>query len=315
MAKKQQFKRILAVVFVFVFAFASITRTVRAACAEGEDNSDSVTSMTLEEYEAGVLQAADVLSGYLQDDLLMEKIRSAYFLVNYTYISEELYLQLVEKGYITEIDLLDDEGILTRNNPDGWINIDNVRALKGAINDYNEIQITIDYFSDTMDMSHYIDPSVFCADGHDREVVHRLYEKWFNGYDLSTQTSIRDNESFREAHELLFSLPVAAKPNAEVSVGAAWLVYQTTGENMMGFIKNYLLSNYSYAELEQYFHPEGLPYADFNPRNDFEFDLDNMSDMEYLVYCYVQEWFLCLQFAHEEMFAVLNADELVRQGE
>lgn len=306
MAKRQFFMRILTAVFAAAFAFAFIAGTARAAKAEGDGS-----FMTLEEYEAGVLRVNEAFSPYLQDDSLTEKIQSAYFLVNYAYISEELYAQLVEKGYIPEVDMLDEDGEWDMDNPDGWMNIDNFSSLKNEINDYNERQIHFDYIDGTMDVSHYIDPSVLCAEERDREAARQLFENWFNGYTLKRDT-IAGNESFGEAHAQLIAL-ATTDSETNVSVGARWLMLQTTGLDLMQFLRDYLFDNYHFDELELYFDPEEIQYGQLFLKDDIKLDPNNLSDLEYAVYCFGQEWNACLNNVNDDIFAALNADELIRQ--
>ena len=314
MNKNQQVMRILAALFAFVFAVAMMAGAIREAIAEGETGTDSASFLTLEEYEAGVQRAAEAISQYLQDDGLTAKIQSAYFLVNYAYINEELYLQLVEKGYIAENDIYDDYGTRTRDNPDGWINIDNFRALRDAMLDYNERHFSEDYVFGTKDINHYIDPSVLCADGHDREIVHLLFEKWVGGYDMHKSSPVQDNKLFGEAHRLLISLTaVEESQRTDVSIGARWLMAQTTGRNLMNFLENYLLNNYTFAELEPYFDPEEMKHGAFYLKDDIEINPDNMSALEYIVYCYGQEWDICIINADTEIFAALKALEPIEE--
>ena len=320
MAGKQKFMKVIAFVFAFVFAFATMAGAMRTAAAEGENNPDSVSFMTLEGYEAGVNQAVEAFSQYLQDvDGLTAKIQSAYFLVNYAYISEDLYHQLVEAGYIAEVDMYDDYGTLTRDNPDGWINIDNFRALRDAMSQYNIQQINKDYFFDffqdgnTMDVSRYIDPSVLCAEEHDRETSHLLFEKW---YESNLMHSALDNESLGEAHGLLTALAATEEPQGtEVSLGARWLIVQTTGRDLMSFLTDRLINGYSFDELEAYFDPEGITYGEFILKDDIEINPDNMSELEYIVYCYGQEWDICYVEVDTELFAALKNLEPIEEEE
>lgn len=310
-AKKQQlFKKILIMALAGVLAAVPVIGT---GCAE--ENMPSAVAetegfeMTLEDYEAGVMNAYQALSQYLAiGDLLKAYIRSAYYLVNFEYISSELEEELIGKGYITENDMCDEDGMLTRDNPEGWMNIDNFRDLKNVINDYNQGLIHKDYIFGTLDMSHFIDLSVLCADEQDREAARQLFEKWFNGYNLKPG-SLRDNESFREAHTQLTELNSAEK-TWNPSVGARWFMLQTAGYDMMQFLRDYMASNFSYDELETYFVPEELRQGpQFYLRDDINIDVNNMSDLEAAVNYFAQEWNLCYDTVNNDMFAMLKSHE------
>ena len=157
-AKNEQLsKRILTATLAGTLATAPVMGTVHAEEGAEVDNSPRLVSlvpqesevfeMTLEDYENGVIEAYNYLSQFLSYDHLMADIQSAYYLVNYEYISDELEEHLVQKHYITEIDMLDEEGKLSMDNPEGWINIDNFRSLKNAMNDYNQRQIQTRFLS------------------------------------------------------------------------------------------------------------------------------------------------------------------------
>ena len=69
---------------------------------------------------------------------------------------------------------------------------------------------------------------------------------------------------------------------------------QTTGQYLMRFLIDYMMGNYTYADLEKYFDPESLPTMEFYLKDDIEINPDNMSALEYIVYCYEQEWDICM---------------------
>lgn len=322
---EQLSKRILTATLAGTLATAPVMGTVKAEEGAEVDNSPRLVSlvpqesevfeMTLEDYENGVIEVYNYLSQFLSYDHLMADIQSAYYLVNYEYISDELEEQLVQKHYITEVDMLDEDGELCMDNPEGWINIDNFASLKNAMNDYNQRQIHLDYNAGTMDITHLIDPSYLCADEHDKEDAHKLFVKWFEGYNLK-KNSLMGNESFRQAHKQLTELNSIEKESQlfNASVGARWLMLQTTGQDMMQFLRDYMLDNYTYKDLDVYFEPDELRQGQMYLRDDFDFDLNNMTDLMFAVDYFGQEWHWCLDTVNIDMFTVLINDEKRKEG-
>ena len=103
--------------------------------------------MTLEDFEDGALSTYSYLKRYIDYDKMVYDVLAAYYFTNYDYISDELREQIVEKGYIANTDLFDEEGIPDINKP-GWKNIENYNRMINAINEYNEYNIQCDYYSE-----------------------------------------------------------------------------------------------------------------------------------------------------------------------
>ena len=271
--------------------------------------------MTMEEYENGVINAYTELLKHINYEHMMADVQSAYYLVNYEYIDEELEKQLISKNYITENDMMNANGQISMDNQRGWLNVSNFRSLKNTLNDYNQSTIHFDYINGTMSEEHLIDPSVLCADEHDREDAHELFMKWFNGYNLEANTII-SNDSFTRAHKQLTQLNAAEQESElyDASVGARWLMLQTTGQDMMNFLRDYMLENYTYKDLDVYFKPDELRQAQFFLRDDFYPNLKCVNELEYIVDVFGQEWHFCLDEVNKDMFTVLTQDELKRDG-
>ena len=286
---------------------------------EGELTAQESAShpMTMEEYTEGVINAYTEISKYFSYDHMMADIQSAYYLVNYEYISDELEAELVENGYITEVDMVDAEGNFTKDNPEGWVNTDNFTSLKNKINKYNQETIHMDYDKKKKNIEHLIDPSVLCFDEHDRENVHNLFVKWFDAYNLK-KNSIMSNEAFDEATEhVLGNNAIDGQEDIyEASVGARWLMRKVTGGDLMQFMRDYLDENYrkqhKTKELEKYFQPDKLSESQYFLKEGIDLDYECPDELEYIVVNFGQYWHHILTTVNNDMYSRLTMDELAK---
>jgi hypothetical protein len=271
--------------------------------------------MTLEEYETGVMNAYNELSKHINYEHMLEDVKSAFYLTNYAYINDELTQELIDRNYIYPVDMFNAEGVPSRDNPQGWAHVDNFNSLANAINDYNQSTIHYDWMDGTMSADHLIDPSVLCFEEEDRKDAHELFMKWFNGYDLTANTIIR-NKSFTEAHKQLTELNAAEKQSEifDSSVGARFMMWKITGKDMMQFLRDYMFENYQFTELDKYFKPDELRQMQLFLRDDFNPNLQCSDELEYLALTFGQEWHFCLDEVNKEMFTRLRDDEVRRDA-
>ena len=310
-------KRAASTALAIMLASSPVIGTVHA---EGEQEAPTIRlvqqeapttcNMTMADYESGVINAYMELSKHINYEHMMADIQSAYYLTNYEYISDELEAELVSNGYITETDMVNAEGKFTRDNPEGWINVDNFNSLSNTINDYNESQIHLDYHGDGVNAEHYIDPSVLCYDEHDREDAHELFEKWVKAYNLEPGT-IMSNDWFMQAHKQLTHLNAAEQQSElwDASIGARFMMLKTTGKDLMQFERDYMLENYEYSDLDVYFKPDELRQRQMFLRDDFEIN-ECLTELDFCATIFGEHYHFCLDEVNKALFSLLKTDEL-----
>jgi len=266
--------------------------------------------MTLEEFENGALAAYNYLKGYIDYEHMPSDVLAAYYLTNYEYISDELTEQLIEKGYIADIDMFDPDG-KPEMDRSGWKNINYYNRLVNSINDYNEGRIQREYYEGNIsDKSNYIDASVLCAEAYDKEDMHELFEKWYDEYDL-TKDTIRSNEAFMEAHKHLTHLNSEEKESQlfDASIGVRFSELKIYGNQVMDFETDYMYENYDYKELDEYFKPDELRQNQWFLRDDFE-KQECPDELYFCARMFGEHYHFVRDTVNKELFTVMRNKEL-----
>ncbi len=234
----------------------------------------AITNLSLEDYENEVLDAYYEISNYIKYKDMIKDITSAFYLVNYDYIDEELEQKLVEKGYISEESIFDENGKIDTKSS-GIKNFERFNNLLNYINEYNHFEIRNAWYKGYTDLSNkLLEPSILCADKNDSEVICNLFSCWANGYNLN-QNSIINNSNFHKASVMLGDLD-------KTSAGAKYLGKIVCGVGLYDFVNDYMNENYLSEELVKYFVPEKLRTNKWQLREDGE-SLDESSELSFLI--------------------------------
>ena len=260
-----------------------------------------ITSLSLEDYEDGVVEAYNKISKYIDYDDMIKDITATFYLANYDYISEELEQKLVEKGYISGVSLFDENGKIDAKSP-GFKNIERFNKLINAINDHNLFTIKRAwYYGDTDISNKLLEPSILCADKNDSEEICYLFSCLANGFNLN-QNSIRNNYYYNKASSMLDSLENS-------SIGAKYLARKVCGIELYDFVHDYMEENYTYEELDKYFVPEQLRASNWCLREDCE-PLDGSSELSFLIESHDRLQRTCLTNVNNELVNAIRGREI-----
>ena len=313
-----------------VLAIAMAVTPAVSTLAEGSDQpTESYGIVTQKETEAPLMiENVDTFSDFVNgtvkpylakfikmDDETQRQVQSGCKIVNWEFLPESVVNDLDSMGITSHINInlvLGKDGKYTKQDKDGWVDTDNWRQLRNHIHDYNQQTIHIDWMNGQKDINHLIDPSIFCYNEHDREIVHRLFVEWFEAYDL-TKGTLLGNDHLLEAHEILTELnsPDKEVQLHDVSVGARYLMLGGTGQDMMQFLRDYWTENYKFKELEPYFKADELRESQYVLRDDFEFKNPNcLDELEYGVDLFGQWKHWCLDEVNRDMYDSLGQQKI-----
>ena len=230
--------------------------------------------MTLDKMAEGLGESVNYLKGFKDFDHLELNTQCLYFLVNIGYIPVELENELIDMGVVFE----------TNTSERKMENFYYAYKLIGDICNHNEITIAKQYKAmkkngTKMDITKLIDPSVFCYDKHDKELVHDMFVNWFNAYKLGRF----DNETYRTLFKQLTTLnTTTGVGNAvELSVGANWIARQIVGRDTVEMLNADLLDDFKTTELAKYFVAKELNKEQVVPRDDVVIEQqDCLSELE-----------------------------------
>ena len=256
------------------------------------------------------------LAKYIKmDDETQRQVQSACKIVNWEFLPESVVTELDSLGITSHINInlvLGKDGKYTKEDKDGWVDTDNFRQLRNQIHDYNQQTIHIDWMNGQKNIDHLIDPSIFCFNEHDREIVHRLFVEWFEAYDL-TKGTLLGNDHLLEAHEILTELNSPDKDVElhDTSVGARYVMLGMLGQDMMQFLRDYFTENYTFKELEPYFKADELRESQYILRDDFEYKNPNcLDELEYGVDLFGQWKHWCLDEVNRDMYDSLGQQKI-----
>lgn len=235
-------------------------------------------NITVEKFAEDTKMICNYLRGFFDYPELQRDVQSTYFIVNSEFISCDVEKTLVEGGVIKpngSIDFACQRGI---ENLIQAISLGNLRG------DYNKSLIHHDYIDKKMDINRYVDLSIFCADEHDKELVHNMFVNWFNAY--------KNGRFPNKDQELLFKQlttlnAVEGMGNAyELSYGARFLALSCLGQDFEQMLRDDMQDDYTRDELNKYFDTYELNRMQWVIRDDVSIDLNCPSELELEVATY-----------------------------
>ena len=282
-----------------------VTKEILQELEENSNNYEVQSEMSYDQYIEGVNKAYNYLSQYISYDHMLDDIKSVIYLANFEYISEDLENQLINEGYITERDMVDAEGNFTKQNPNGWTNTDNFRSLMNTINEHNQSKIHEDYNHDTMDISHYINPSIFCFDqAKDGKYINELFTKWYYEYNLEPGT-IRNNQAYLDADKMIRNIY-----DAGLSIGGEFLALFSSGNDVMQFERDYLFKNYDMTDLDEYYMPSEVRQYQLFLKEDA--NIDTNTELGFVTDNFKAHYDKCCDKISIKLYQLLKNTELER---
>ncbi len=282
-----------------------VTEEILEDIYSNSNNYEVQSEMTYDQYVEGVNKVYNYLSQFISYSHMLDDVKSAYYLTNFEYVSPELERQLIEEGYITQRDMVDAEGNFTKQNPNGWNNTDNFRGLMNTMSDFNQSRIHEDYNHDTMDISHYINPSIFCFDQvRDGKYADELFTRWFNEYNLEENT-IRNNQAYIEADRMMRDIY-----DAGLSVGGEFLILCSVGTDVMQFERDYMMENYQYTDLDKYYIPSEIRQVQFFVQEGV--NIDTTEELGFITDNFKEHYDKCCDKISIKLYQLLKNTELER---
>ena len=249
--------------------------------------------LTMEEFALGVEKAYNEVAKHIsygdkESDKrhLLQQVECVYYLVNHSYMSDEVDKELIDNEIVFETDCSDMGGMQNFIEALGLLNVRK---------DYNQSMVR-----NTENINDTVDLSAFCYDENDAELVREAQKIWFESHKNNTFNM----EAFEEVFKIITTLNgTEQKSNAfELSVGARWLLQLELGQDVMQVLRDYLQENYSSEELYKYFKREELNRAQWIIRDDLSLDLNCLSELEAYVVEFGELWKFCLTDVNKDIF-------------
>ena len=228
----------------------------------------------LVEFAAGVGEAYEYLTQFINYDGMQQDLQCLYYLTNREYIPGDDERELIARGYVFE----------TSIDEQKYENFARAYNLINSIAIYNQKTIR-----NTSDSSKMIDVSMICYGSHDKSLLHDMHMNYFDAY----QNGRYDNEYFQMVFNQLTNLNASkyAGNAAEVSVGARWLALNSIGGGVMQMLRDDMQEDFTRSELNQYFVQSELNQGQWILRKDVSPDLNCLKEgLEVEVFDFGQLW-------------------------
>ena len=267
--------------------------TVETENNETVENTEAVVSEASQadySYGACVDKAFYELSSKITYDHLQADLNCLVFLTNREYLTEDEQNDLINQGVVYKTSMETEEGMQT---------FAQAYQLISIIQDYNQSVIRRDYEEGTMDINHLIDPSIFCMNANDREIVHNLHVAYFEAY----KAGRFDNEYYRGLYNLA--------GQKILPVGPMWMANNIVYADVEQMLRDDMQADYmddasKRAELAKWFDKKELNAGQWILRGDVDPQADSSDELEREVNGFKKIWPVIYTNANDDIFATFD---------